>query len=93
MSVSYEWAIEHTDIFGDIQDIDFSDELSWFKHSDLGPGLALVLVRNEGNDEDGLTGRTWAYVNDGQLHPEFEDGHQVPKRFHVELQRWILKAK
>lgn len=51
----------------------------------------LVLVRDVGNDTEGLTDRTWAHVTDDKQLPELftygngEDGMRVPQRFRDEL--------
>jgi len=51
----------------------------------------MCLVRNEGGDVEGLTGRLWAYVVDGKLPEYFEDatrsvtGYKVPKKYHSQL--------
>ena len=34
----------------------------------------IVLVRDQGNDEEGLTDRSWAYVTDGKLPEQFNYG-------------------
>ena len=60
--VKYEWTLE-TLQDGDIVDSDFSDTLS-FDKAEL-PGNDLGLVRNEGNENEGVTYRLWAYVKDG----------------------------
>lgn len=45
----------------------------------------LVLVRDVFDDAEILVHRAWAYVEDGQLPEEFDDGYKVPGRFHREL--------
>jgi len=96
MAVSYEWSIESVDIYDDIQDSDFSEKLSSFSKSDLDHDpenpeyhKALVLVRNVGNEDDGLQDREWAYVINKQLPKVFDRGADVPKRFHKELENWL----
>lgn len=86
--VNYEWSYEITDIDGDIIDSDFSDTLIAFKND---TGGNIVLVRNEGNEVDGVTDRYWAYIKeDGTLPEYFSDSYheiniKVPQKFHKEL--------
>jgi hypothetical protein len=87
--VYYEWSLEYIDKRGDIIDIDFADKVADFGMSVL--SARLCLVRNAGNEIDGLQDRQWAYVKDGQLPVHFEDSAanettvKVPKRFQEEL--------
>lgn len=89
--VAYEWTLETIED-GDIVDSDFSDNLT-FSKEDL-QGKDLGLVRNEGNEIDGVTDRFWAYVKDGKLPEYFSDslcheiGIKVPQRFHNELKNY-----
>lgn len=98
MTVSYEWDIERFDAeSGDIIDHDHRDRLAEYAPDVLRSALRqdldlrLVLVRDVGNDADGLTDRAWAYAKAGKLPEVFEDDQQhptntkVPKRFHAEL--------
>lgn len=89
MPVSYEWTLEEINGSGDIIDIDFSDTLTFDKN--LLTGNDLGLVRNDGNENAGVTDRFWAYVKNGKL-PEFfktamgePSGYKVPQKFHKEL--------
>lgn len=89
--VQYEWTLEETED-GDIIDSDFSDTLD-FNKADLA-GKDLGLVRNEGNEIDGVNDRYWAYVKDGKLPEYFSDSRgevniKVPQRFHNELKKYI----
>lgn len=90
--VYYEWDIEIWEEDGeDIIDHQHDEKCP------TRPLLAnerLVLVRDVGNDIEGLVDRSWAYVReDGTLPERFdyglpeELGVQVPKRFHEELKR------
>ena len=81
--LSYEWTAELLDRNGDIEDSDFSEKLR-----DLDTeGRRVGLVRQRGNEHDGVTERTWAYVEGGKLPRCFQDGERVPVRFHAE---WAL---
>lgn len=92
--VDYEWTTETIDADGDIIDSSFYDKLSSiskddFKSNDVG------LVRNEGNEADGLEDRFWAYIKDGKLPEYFVDGGghsidiKVPQKFHKELSAYL----
>ncbi len=82
-TVVYEWSIETLDENGDIIDSDFSETPFEVVESNQ----RMCLVRNEGNEVDGLTDRLWAYVVDGRLPDVFENGEgypvscKVPERF------------
>lgn len=90
--IAYEWCYEVTDENGDIIDSNFADKLSEFSKSEEG---VLVLVRNEGDEINGLEDRQWAYVKDGKLPLKFSDarnveiGIDVPKRFFKELKSYL----
>lgn len=99
-TVKYEWDYEEFDPqSGDILDHNHQDHLSQYD-SDAGLGpVRLVLIRNTGNDADGLADgladRLWAYVKDGKL-PEFftnelgnDTGYIVPIKYHVELAKYL----
>lgn len=92
MQVKYEWTMEIIED-DEIVDSDFSDSLS-FDKSRL-EGNDLGLVRNEGNENEGVTDRLWAYVKDGKLPQFFSNanglptGYKVPVRFHNELANYI----
>jgi hypothetical protein len=93
--VQYEWTLETLED-GDIIESEFTnDEKLTFKKEYLTDNTDLGLVRNEGNDNEGLTDRLWAYVKDGKL-PEFfcnernePTGFMIPARFHKELNRYF----
>ena len=89
MAVSYEWGIETLD-GNDVVDSDFSGRLNDFSASCISEGQRIVLIRNEGDDSEGLKDRCWAYV-DGVTLDESFDGFpslKVPKRFQKELDKW-----
>lgn len=93
--IRYEWTLETLED-GDIVDSDFSDRLTfgWVKIADS-ISMDLGLVRNEGNDIDGITDRLWAYVKNGKLPEYFTDamreptGYKVPQKFHNELSKYF----
>ena len=86
----YEWCVEFTDDGGDVVDHYHADKLSEIPDDVMNEG-DLVLIRNVGNEYDGVNDRSWAYVVDGKLHPMFMSGdvagETVPQRFHAELAR------
>lgn len=90
--VTYDWTLETLD-GEDIIDNDFSDKLTFDKYDLAGKDLGLV--RNEGNEADGITDRFWAYVKDGKLPEYFSDSMgtlisiKVPQRFHKELNKYF----
>jgi hypothetical protein len=109
MAVRYEWDVETLDAApseanGFDPDIlehyhceTYAEALSMAAHySAEGWPNRIVLVRDVGNDLDGLTDRAWAYMKDGKLPETFsyagasnyeDSGIAVPKRFHREAER------
>lgn len=93
-SVDYEWDIEAME-GEDIVDHDHRDELNGFQKDCLKEALALgtlVLVRTVGNEDDGVTDRTWAYVKNNELPECFSNSlgnpcTKVPSKFKNELKR------
>lgn len=98
--VSYEWCIESQDADGDIQSVNHADTLAeprrvrdeeapdWHK-------VEIALSRTEGNDDDGINWRGYAYLTDNGIEPVFssyhaesggaQDGPNVPQRFLKEI--------
>ena|SRR6218665_4019335 len=106
MAIVYEWDVEQleeapsaeNDYDPDIYDHNFVDTFAQALdlYQGLGPNdrrkARIVLVRNVGNDTEGLTDRAWAYINEeGSLPIYFEYGAgetsliPVPKKFHKEV--------
>ena len=96
--VRYEWDLETVDSkHGDVLDHNHADKLkellflknkkpSDFNPNDKGMHYDLVLVRDEGDEFDGITNRSWAYPNEGKMPKEFDNGISVPKRFLTEYE-------
>lgn len=91
--VEYEWTLEELD-GENIVDSNFASSLSFFCKDSL-EGKDLGLVRNEGNEDKGVTDRYWAYVKDGKL-PEFftnangdDTGIAVPQKYHKQLASYL----
>lgn len=77
----YEWDTEYTDEYGDVVDHDFHGET--FPGIPADPNASLVLVRSKYRPGSGdLIDRGWAYVKNGELPANFDDGYPVPERFH-----------
>lgn len=101
MSVYYEWGVEMHEVDGDDFDTDhfatYAEAKSHYdRHRDKDP-WKIVLIRNVGNADVGITDRTWAYVRDGKLDLHFCDGmdepcYDVPKRFTAEVKRHQTKT-
>ncbi len=94
--ITYEWDIEEVDEHNDIIDHDHQDVLTGYKRmtfADIdGKKFVLVLVRNEGNDTNGIQGRSWAYAFynlKGWVLPLVTDtGEEIPHKYHKELERY-----
>jgi len=90
MSTIYEWDVETIDTNGDIIDHHFQPSLQAaiaFAGS-CPEATDIVLVRSNGNDDDGLLDRQWAYLVDGWTlgkDGEFDGGWTIPKRFLAEV--------
>lgn len=90
--ITYEWGYEIEDQNGDIIDNHFEDNLNDLK----GESGNLVLVRNEGNEIDGVTDRYWAYVKANKLPDFFTDSMgssvniKVPQKFRKQLNNFLL---
>jgi hypothetical protein len=98
----YEWVIEIVDEHNDIVQVNHADAYARAKRwaaeyaPELKPGerIEIGLVRDRGDEVEGLTDRQWAYVEDGSLEPTFDGGARVPERFRQEVFReeaWARK--
>ena len=100
-NIRYEWDIEtvavgeHEDVLEHAHAASLSEydmeQLIHAINQDIEPGgtfTRLVLVRDKGDDIEGLTDRAWAYITDEGTLPEcFNNGIKVPKRFAEEFNR------
>lgn len=90
--IEYEWTLEIIQD-GDIIDSDFQDTLN-FDKEDL-KGNDLGLVRNEGNEREGLTNRFWAYCKNCSLPDYFsnengeETKYKVPEKYKKEFKQYF----
>lgn len=91
--ITYEWCYETLED-GDIIDSDHEDKLHDFTEDRITD--TLCLIRNLGNENEGLVDRSWAYVKDGKL-PDCFSGvngeypyQKVPKRFKEELEKHLI---
>ena len=99
--VQYEWLIETLDLDNcptdDADDADiievnhadtYAEALKWAESQEQ--PVRIGLVRDRGNDIDGVIDRQWAYLSAGTmgtLPKYFDGGTPVPARFHNELKR------
>lgn len=95
--VAYEWDFETTFINedGETEIIDHHHseklaDLKWMVES--GVEGRIVLIRETGNEDDGLDVRQWAYPEDSILPDEFDQGNKVPKRFKYEFDKFNNKV-
>ena len=86
-----EWLVEVVDADGDIHDVshyDVATEARAAMRCDAGDGMryewGLVRDRYRRGDPDDLVNRQWAYVEDGNLPAEFDEGATMPKRYRDE---------
>ncbi len=85
--ITYEWACETLED-GEITDINHTDY-----PVKIIEGERLALVRNEGNERDGITDRVWAYVVNGLLPEFFENAMgeatqiKVPIKYNNQLKK------
>lgn len=97
--IKYEWDYETIDAYGDIEDHNHATKLFEYNKSayDCCINVRLVLVRDVGNDRDGLISRSWAYVDEDKKLPEYftdSDGTKVakvPNWFKTELEIYNLQ--
>ena len=84
--VYYEWVVEIMEpLLVDIDDVLFFDELkeAISVMGDYDSKLTnLALIRDYGNDYDGVKDRGYAYVEGSKLPQYFSCGSKVPKRYH-----------
>jgi len=85
--IAYEWTAEQVDHHGDIQDVDFQDRLKELDTITRYQFVDIAVVKNTGDEANGITDRTWAYVEGGVLPTHFKDGSKVPQRFHKEYNK------
>lgn len=90
--ITIEWLAETMDDYGDIYDIYHADTYAEAKRWAEGHTcrVDIGLVRDRGNDADGVIDRQWAYIEDGKLPARFSacggpDGPKVPARYHKEI--------
>ena len=92
--VIHEWLVESVDQYGDIIDSNCYPTLADAIRTTLGcpegqDYYRIGLVRDEGNDVDGLVDRQWAYIqNDGTLPDKYSKGAIIPKKFRAEFAKF-----
>ena len=94
MSIVYEWLVEELEDGSgdpDIVDVTYYPTLAEARHHadsiiDRVGFVRVGLMRDVGNDVDGLADRQWAYLDaDGALPDEFDGGASIPRRFFKEV--------
>jgi hypothetical protein len=94
--IRIEWLVEEIDEHGEIIEVTHCDsylQARRFAGLSDAPQVDIGLVRDRGNDTDGLINRQWAYIDaDGKLPIRFEDsggseGALVPPGYHREIER------
>ena len=100
--ISYEWVVEYipdrSDDDGDIVEVNhfdtFNEAFNWVLDSAAPFDHDIALVRDVGNDAEGIIDRAWAYLNEDDKLPETftysageDSGIRVPKRYHTEVTR------
>ena len=91
--ISYEWIVEQIDASGEIVDTDGYPSAveairAMRRPLPTGDAYDFGLTRSVGDNDVGLTGRSWAYVADGKLPERATDGDAngaIPARYHAEL--------
>lgn len=82
----YEWVVEEVDSYGDRLD---SNAFDTYKEAiryltGMEGTFEICLVRNFGNDNQGVVDREWAYIVNGVLPSEFDGGSKVPQKYFKE---------
>lgn len=99
-AIGYEWVIEPEDNDGDIIEVSHRDTLrealedadAYLENPEVAD-VAIGLVRDAGDEIEGVQDRQWAYLEDnGELPYEFDGGARVPQRFHEEARRERRRA-
>lgn len=84
MAICYEWTAELLDSEGEIEEVYFFDsyeELEEFRKDLSGP-FDIGLVKSKSNKSvDDTDSTAYAYVIDGMLETEFDDGSKVPMKY------------
>ena len=80
--VIYEYVIELKDVFGNIMNLFFYDNLkSLLPHIPDTMNYDIALVRTTGNDNEGVKDKSYAYFSEGKLPTHFDDSVKVPQRY------------
>lgn len=87
-TTTYEWNLPIIDDWGDIIDNQFNEKLSGFSQAEVDDADAVELIKNIGNEANGIEDRAYAHVRGGQLDTEFDDGCKVPVKLRDEFRKW-----
>lgn len=98
MEVTIEWlleVLEDAEPDADIAEVhhcgSYAEAKDAAENFYTGQPIVIGLVRDVGNDEEGLVDRQWAYLKDGKLPERFDwgggedGGAKVPARYHKEI--------
>lgn len=98
-SISYEWTVECIGEHGDIVDLDFYDDPDAMleavvKSLEVHTRVDFGLIKYIGIEGEGVVERGYAYVTDGNLPTEFDNGHKVPAYLLKKMDKaWSLHAE
>lgn len=92
MATEYEWIVEEIAEDGEVWDVFSFDSLTEALEN-MGEGDILALRKMKSNSEcDSVDDMAYAYVKNGVLPVEFDDGKAVPKKFHKEFEKFYKNA-
>lgn len=79
--VAYEWEAQRVsdDGHADLMELDHDTDLKGLLRRN--PGWIICLIRETGNEDEGVVDRSYAYPDDAGLPEEFDSGHKVPGRY------------
>lgn len=87
-----EWTVETVDEFGDIIESEFlptyfeaKGYTEMYPDIDEGCHYEIGLIKYYAAPKIGTPDRTYAYIEDGALSEEFDDGTRVPAIYHREV--------
>lgn len=80
--VIYEYVIEIKDVFDNIMNLLFYDNLKELQpHIPYTMDYDIALVRTTGNDNEDVKNKSYAYFIDNKLPTHFDDGIKVPQKY------------
>ena len=82
--VTYEWEWACVDEHEDIIEVQYQEPGALARVDGM---WLYALVKNYGNEVDGIKDRAWADVDSGSLPDSFNDGTKVPAKLAIEFNR------